>query len=694
MNQLPFSSINYGLDTTPEGRMATNAILDASIKGLGKNHRTSIFPCGIFQLKDGINNNKNDPNYDLKRKALYSTVRRFYPNYMNGDWSVQVAGIQKDREIKRRVISELKIDMKNTLIEIFKEHPTWAERMNLKVDEYGSLIVTEEETPTEIASTMGAVTKESRIIFFENKYADAKEMSIGEMYEYLKEKCGEENQFGRENNPNKDIDLKDIEVYVLDPYYDDGYHNGDKKVRVFMMNKNKVFGQKYHVVLENGCTLDCTEDHPITLSNGTTVRAKDFEIGMEFVTKPCDNYIEHTKIISIETQDWGDEEYVYDMTTESEHFMVNKIWSHNCRTYNGFDINFTEKYFYSLLKKIATTRQLPKNYLFSAMQKDGRGNIAPSTIIMPTLAIKARIEAEKDPSLNIVDLFLSKLSEAIDDTKDFLIERYEHICSQKSDSAKFMYENNTIKGYEPSQGIRSALKHGTLAIGQLGLAETLQILIGTNQLTEEGMKLAIAIESLFKAKCDKFKTEYSLNFGVYYTPAENLCYTAMKKFRKAFGDHPYIKELIDKKIIRDYFTNSIHVPVWEEVDPFTKIDIETQLTGYSNAGCILYIELDGKIIDNLDAVEQILQHAKEKDAPYIAFNIPADCCLDCGFIGDFQENHKCTKCGSENVLEPARVTGYLTGDWRYAFNHGKQSEKKDRVKHTKYMNKVHCNCGE
>ena len=500
--------------------MATNAILDASIKGLGKNHRTSIFPCGIFQLKDGINNNKNDPNYDLKRKALYSTVRRFYPNYMNGDWSVQVAGIQKDREIKRKVISELKIDMRNTLIEIFKEHPTWAERMNLKVDEYGSLIVTEEETPTEIASTMG------------------------------------------------------------------------------------------------------------------------------------------------------------------------------CRTYNGFDINFTEKYFYSLLKKIATTRQLPKNYLFSAMQKDGRGNIAPSTIIMPTLAIKARIEAEKDPSLNIVDLFLSKLSEAIDDTKDFLIERYEHICSQKSESAKFMYENNTIKGYEPSQGIRSALKHGTLAIGQLGLAETLQILIGTNHLTEEGMKLAIAIESLFKTKCDKFKTDYSLNFGVYFTPAENLCYTAMKKFRKAFGDHPYIKDLIDKKIIRDYFTNSIHVPVWEEVDPFTKIDIETKLSGYSNAGCILYIELDGKIIDNLDAVEQILQYAKEKDAPYIAFNIPADCCLDCGFIGDFQENHKCTKCGSENVLEPARVTGYLTGDWRYAFNHGKQSEKKDRVKHTKYIHEIHCNCGE
>lgn len=519
MNQLPFSSINYGLDTTSEGRMAINALLNASISGLGKNHRTSIFPCGIFQLKDGVNNKPGDPNYDLKRKALYSTVRRFYPNYMNGDWSVQVAGIRKDREIKRNVINNIPIDLRFKLIEIFTKHPEWGERMNIKVS-HGSLTVFDDETSTEVASTMG------------------------------------------------------------------------------------------------------------------------------------------------------------------------------CRTYNGFDINFTEKYFLSLLKEIAKTEKLPKNYLFSAMQKDGRGNIAPSTIIMPTLAMKARLEVEKDSKLDIVDVFMKKLSEAIDDTRDFLLERYEHICSQKPESARFMYENNVMKGYEPEYGIRSALKHGTLAIGQIGLAETLQILIGKNHLSDEGMKIAIAIESLFKTKCDMFKKEYSLNFGVYYTPAENLCYTSMKKFKKVYGEHPYIKDLIEKKVIRDYFTNSIHVPVWEEIDPYTKIDIETQLTGFSNAGCITYIELDGKIVDNLDAVEQILQYAKEKDAPYIAFNIPADCCLDCGFIGDFQENHVCTKCGSDHVLEPARVTGYLTGDWRYAFNHGKQDEKKDRVKHTKYMNQIHCNCGE
>ena len=97
-------------------------------------------------------------------------------------------------------------------------------------------------------------------------------------------------------------------------------------------------------------------------------------------------------------------------------------------------------------------------------------------------------------------------------------ERFEWICSQPEASAKFMYENHTMIGYHPGEGIRSALKHGTLVIGQLGLAEALQILIGKDHTTKEGMELAKRIESLFKSKCAEFKEQYKLNFGVYYTP--------------------------------------------------------------------------------------------------------------------------------------------------------------------------------
>lgn len=113
---------------------------------------------------------------------------------------------------------------------------------------------------------------------------------------------------------------------------------------------------------------------------------------------------------------------------------------------------------------------------------------------------------------------MALLDKKIHEAKDMLIERFEWVCSQSPSSAKFMWQNNTMLGYHPEEGIRSALKHGTLAIGQLGLAETLQLLIGKDHTTEEGMQLAKRIEQLFKDRCAQFKNEYKLNFGVYYTP--------------------------------------------------------------------------------------------------------------------------------------------------------------------------------
>ena len=271
-----------------------------------------------------------------------------------------------------------------------------------------------------------------------------------------------------------------------------------------------------------------------------------------------------------------------------------------------------------------------------------------------------------------LNIFFDMLEAKIDEAKDMLIERFEWIASQSPKAAKFMYENGLMAGYVPEEGIRSALKHGTLAIGQLGLAETLQILIGTDHTTEKGMALAKRIEQMFKDKCAKFKEEYKLNFGVYFTPAENLCYTAMKKFKAKYGE---LKNISD----RDYFTNSMHVPVWHQMSPFEKIDIESELTGYSSAGCITYVELDSSVQTNLKALEQIVNYAMDKDIPYLAINIPNDTCLDCGYTGEF--NDYCPMCASKNIQQLRRVTGYLTGDYKTAFNNGKQAEVEDRVKH-------------
>jgi ribonucleoside-triphosphate reductase len=277
-NQLPFSSINYGTCTLPEGRMVTKALLEASINGVGKLHKTSIFPCGIFQCMKGVNRKPGDPNYDLFKLALKSTSLRLYPNYCNCDWG-----------------------------------------------------------------------------------------------------------------GNAGYDINDPRTYMS---------------------------------------------------------------------------------------------------------------SMGCRTVNGFDING-----------------------FGQL-KDGRGNVCPVTIILPTLAMQALQEEQqlskiRDGVVNNcdpVELFIDILDRKIHEAKDMLIERFEWICSQSPEAAKFMYENNTMAGYIPEEGIRSALKHGTLALGQLGLAETLQILIGCDHTEERGMELAKRIEQLFKDRCAEFKEEYKLNFGVYFTP--------------------------------------------------------------------------------------------------------------------------------------------------------------------------------
>lgn len=155
--------------------------------------------------------------------------------------------------------------------------------------------------------------------------------------------------------------------------------------------------------------------------------------------------------------------------------------------------------------------------------------------------------------------------------------------------------------------------------------------------------------------------------------AENLCYTAMKKFKDKYGVIPNVSD-------REFFTNSIHVPVWKQMTPFEKIDIESQLDNYSNAGCILYVELDSTVKNNLDALESIVNYAMDKDVPYFAVNVPNDTCMDCGYCDEI--GNKCPECHGDHIQRLRRVTGYLTGNYTTAFNLGKQQEVEMRVKHT------------
>lgn len=146
----------------------------------------------------------------------------------------------------------------------------------------------------------------------------------------------------------------------------------------------------------------------------------------------------------------------------------------------------------------------------------------------------------------------------------------------------------------------------------------------------------------------------------------------MKKFKEKYGEIPNVSD-------REYFTNSMHVPVWKPMSPFDKIDIESQLTGYSSAGCITYVELDAGIKNNLAALEQIVNYAMDKDIPYFAVNVPCDTCTNCGYTDELNDN--CPICGGTEITRLRRVTGYLTGNYTTAFNKGKIAETEDRVKH-------------
>ena len=370
-----------------------------------------------------------------------------------------------------------------------------------------------------------------------------------------------------------------------------------------------------------------------------------------------------------------------------------------CRTVNGLDVNAIDNFKANV--KYAIDGEFDKiDDVFSGVIKDGRGNICPVTVIMPTLALMARQKVDKkvnadlekgkhwdeqEYTVEVWNEFIKLLNKKIDEAKDMLLERFNHICSQSPNSAKFMYENHTMAGYHENEGIISALKHGTLAIGQLGLAETLQIMFKLDHTCEEGMRYAKQIEQLYLDKTTQFKKDYHLNFGVYYTPAENLCYTDMNNFKRLNPgfEQQNVTYIIDKngnKKEKLYFTNSMHVPVWYDCDVFEKIDIESQLTGYSNAGCITYVELPSKCVDNIDAIEEIVDYAMDHDIPYFAINIPLNRCAKCGEPIHDEAAIECPKCGHDKIVKLGRITGYLSTTIEH-FNKGKQDEFADRIDH-------------
>lgn len=315
--------------------------------------------------------------------------------------------------------------------------------------------------------------------------------------------------------------------------------------------------------------------------------------------------------------------------------------------------------------------------------RQGRGNNVPNTIILPKLGIEFGICLGKrsEPDL---DGFWKAFEETLRLTERGLLERFEIMVRQSPKSAPFMYQNNTIQDARNCEkDVFNALKHNTLAIGYLGVAEMCQALFGKNHVHSIDVhNFALSVVKRINEYASEASERNNLNFSCYATPAEGLCRTALMGLRDQYG-------VIENVTSHEYLTNSHHVPVWEKVSIQQKLECEAPFCKYPTGGCITYVELDSTFVKNTKAVEDIIDYAfKTLDIPYLAFNFPIDSCLDCGYQGEF--NDRCPQCGSENIQQLRRVTGYLTTDYRN-FNDGKQAEVLDRVKHSNYTPQVASN---
>lgn len=310
----------------------------------------------------------------------------------------------------------------------------------------------------------------------------------------------------------------------------------------------------------------------------------------------------------------------------------------------------------------------------------GRGNLAPATIIPVAIGIKHGICQGKREKPDL-DGFRRDFEYLLKKCEESLLIRANLMFKQKMKNAFEMYANPAWKcdyKYDENASVYEVLKHGTLAVGQLGWAETLVALFGAHHgESKEAKEFLLEMTKRVNEFCVEASDRNNLNFAAYYTPAENLCYTAMNKLIKRFGQ---IRGVTD----HEFLTNSIHIPVFYDIDVFDKLKEEGNFASLATGGNICYVEFDATAVHNLEAVEQVVDFAMEQNIPYFAFNFPLDECTVCGHTGEIPAEG-CPECGAPDaaINRLRRVTGYITSDYRRAFNAGKQAEVHRRTKHTK-----------
>ncbi|MBR5311082.1 MAG: anaerobic ribonucleoside triphosphate reductase [Oscillospiraceae bacterium] len=302
----------------------------------------------------------------------------------------------------------------------------------------------------------------------------------------------------------------------------------------------------------------------------------------------------------------------------------------------------------------------------------GRGNLSFTSINLPRLALLSN---------HNIDLFFDQLDTRINLVIEQLLERFEiqkkkHVRNYPFLMGQGIWIDSEKLG--PDDEVGEVLKHGTLSIGFIGLAECLKALTGFHHgESKEAQNLGLEIIAYMRKRMDDASEKYGLNFSLLATPAEGLSGRFVRMDAEKFGKIPGITD-------RDYYTNSFHVPVYYPISAFDKIKREAPYHALTNAGHITYVELDGDPLQNLDAFEQVVRCMKESGVGYGSVNHPVDRDPECGYTGIIGD--ECPKCGrkeedGKHFERIRRITGYLVGTLDN-FNNAKRSEVSDRVKHS------------
>ncbi|MCL2816821.1 MAG: anaerobic ribonucleoside-triphosphate reductase [Clostridiales bacterium] len=332
-------------------------------------------------------------------------------------------------------------------------------------------------------------------------------------------------------------------------------------------------------------------------------------------------------------------------------------------TYSFMDASFNKKFGTEVSYMGCRTRVIANRRGPEVTEK--RGNLSFTSINLPRIAIQAKGD---------MDIFYRLLDNLMELTARQLFHRYRLQAALKVRDMPFLMGQHLYLGSEnlkEGDSIEEAIKHGTLAIGFIGLAESLIALTGKHHgESTEANRLGHEIISYMRKKIDEFADVYDLNYTFLATPAEGLSGRFLYIDRREYGLIPGVTD-------KEYYTNSFHVPVDFPISIFNKIDIEGPYHKYCNAGHIGYIEMASPPLDNIEGVEAVLRHMKDSDMGYAGINFPIDFCLECHHQGVYPA--ECPSCGSECISRVRRITGYFSTIER--FNDSKKRELEDRIPH-------------